>query len=63
MNKVLEMATRLGRELHFPMLVGAMVQQLYNHAVGQGRGNDCNSTIVKIIEDWGGVKVRSKEGG
>jgi len=63
MNKDLEMATRLGRDLHIPMFVGAMVQQLYNHAVGQGRGNDCNSAIVKIIEDWGGVKVRSKEGG
>ena len=63
MNKDLEMATRLGRELHIPMFVGAMVQQLYSYAVGQGRGNDCSSGIVKIIEDWGGVKVRSKEGG
>ena len=63
MNKDLEMAIRLGRELHIPMLIGAMVQQLYNYAVGQGRGNDCSSAIVKIIEDWGGVKVRSKKGG
>jgi len=63
MNKDLEMATRLGRELHIPMFVGAIVQQLYNYAVGQGRENDCSSAIVKIIEDWGGVKVRSKEGG
>ena len=63
MNKDLEIATRLGRELHVPMFIGTAVQQLYNHAVGQGRGDDCSSTITKIIEDWGGVKVRSKEGG
>jgi 3-hydroxyisobutyrate dehydrogenase len=63
MNKDLEIATRLGRELHVPMFIGTTVQQLYNHAVGQGRGNDCSSAITKIIEDWGGVKVRSKEGG
>ena len=63
MNKDIETAMRLGRELHIPMFVGATVQQLYNYAVGQDRGNDCSSAITKIIEDWGGVKVRSKEGG
>lgn len=63
MNKDLEMATRLGRELHVPMFVGTMVQQLYNYAVGQGSGNDCHTAIIKFIEDWCGVKVRSQEGG
>lgn len=63
MNKDVEIATRLGRELHVPMFVGSMVQQLYNHAVGQGAGDECHTAIVKLIEDWGGVKVRSKEGG
>ena len=63
MNKDIETAMRLGRELHIPMFVGATVQQLYNYAVGQDRGHECSSAITKIIEDWGGVKVRSKEGG
>jgi 3-hydroxyisobutyrate dehydrogenase len=63
MNKDLEMATRLGRELHIPMFVGTMVQQLYSYAVGQGRGNECHTAIVKLIEDWGGVSVISREGG
>jgi len=63
MNKDLEIATSLGRELHIPMFVGATVQQLYNYAVGQGKGDDCSSAIIKIIENWGSVKVRSKEGG
>lgn len=63
MNKDLEIAMRLGRELRVPMFVGAMVQQLYNYAVGQGAGDDCHTAIIKFIEGWGGVKVRSKEGG
>ena len=63
MNKDVEMATRLGRELHFPMLLGSMVQQLYNFAVGQGMENECSSAVVKLMEDWAGVKVRSKEKG
>lgn len=60
MSKDLEMATRLGRELHIPMFIGTMVHQLYDYAVAQGRGDDCHTAIIKFIEDWGGVKVRSK---
>ncbi len=63
MNKDLDIATRLGRELRVPMFVGAMVQQLYNYAVGQGAGDDCHTAIVKFIEDWGGIKVRAQRGG
>ena len=63
MNKDLEIATRLGRELHVPMFVGAVVQQLYNYAVGRGGGDECHTAIIKFIEDWRGVKVRNKEGG
>ncbi len=59
MNKDVEIANRLGRELHLPMFVGTMVQQLYNHAVGQGAADECHTAIVKFIEDWGGVKVRA----
>lgn len=59
MNKDLEIATRLGRELHVPMFAGTMIQQLYNHAAGQGHGEDCHTAIIKLIEDWSGVKVRS----
>jgi len=63
MNKDLEIATRLGREVQVPMFVGALVQQLYNYAVGRGGGDECHTAIIKFIEDWRGVKVRSKEGG
>lgn len=63
MNKDLEMATRLGRELHIPMFVGATVHQLYNYAVGRGSGSECHTAIIKYIEDAAGVKVRSTEGG
>jgi len=63
MNKDLEIATRLGRELHVPMFVGALVQQLYNYAVGCGGGDECHTAIIKFIEDWRGVEARNKEGG
>lgn len=58
MNKDLEIAARLGRELHVPLFVGSMVQQLYNYGVGQGSGDDCHTAIIKFIEGWAGVKVR-----
>ena len=63
MNKDLEIATRLGRELHVPMLVGALVQQLYNYAVDHGGEDECHTAIIKFIEDWRGVEARNKEGG
>ncbi len=63
MNKDLEIATSLGRELHVPMFVGAMVQQLYNYAVGQGSGDDCHTAIIKFIDDWGGVEIKNKQRG
>jgi len=63
MNKDLEIATRLGRELNVPMSVAKVVQQLYNHAVECGAGDDCHTAIIKFIEDWRGVKARSKKGG
>ena len=61
MNKDVEIATQLGRDLHIPMFVGTMVQQVYNYAVGQGKGDDCHTAIVKLIENWGNVKVRNTE--
>lgn len=61
MNKDVEMATRLGRELHIPMFLGSMAQQLYDHAVGQGSGGDCHTAIIKLMEKWAGVTVRSKK--
>ena len=61
MNKDLEIATRLGRELHVPMFVGTLIQQIYSYAVGQGSADDCHTAIVKFIEDWGNVKIRGRE--
>lgn len=63
MNKDLEIATGLGRELHVPMFVGTMVQQLYGYAVGQGGSEECHTAIIKYIEDWANIKVRSEKGG
>jgi hypothetical protein len=45
------------------MFVGAVVQQLFNYAMSQGGGGECHAAIAKFIEDWGGVKVKSKQGG
>jgi 3-hydroxyisobutyrate dehydrogenase-like beta-hydroxyacid dehydrogenase len=60
MNKDVQMANSLARELHFPMLVGSVVEQLYNHAVGQGMADQGSGSVVKLMENWAGVKVRSK---
>jgi 3-hydroxyisobutyrate dehydrogenase len=63
MNKDLETATRLGRELNAPVSVGELVHQFYNRAVGQGGGEECHTAIIKFIEDWHGVESRNEEGG
>jgi 3-hydroxyisobutyrate dehydrogenase len=61
MNKDLEIANRLGRELHIPMFVGTIVQQLFNHAVGQGKGSECHTAIIKLLEEWSGTEVTSRK--
>jgi 3-hydroxyisobutyrate dehydrogenase len=63
MNKDLETATRLGRELHVPMPIGEMVQQLYSYAVGRGGGDECHTAIIKFIENWRDIEARNEEGG
>jgi 3-hydroxyisobutyrate dehydrogenase len=60
LNKDVDMAVRLGREMNFPMYTGVMVQQIYNQAIGQGMGEDCHAAIIKLMEDWAGVEVRKK---
>ncbi len=63
MNKDLDIALNLGRELRIPMYVGSMVQQLYRQAVAEGRSAECHTAIVKLLEEWSGVEVaRPKEG-
>jgi 3-hydroxyisobutyrate dehydrogenase len=61
MNKDVEIATRLGRELHIPMFLGSMAQQIYDHAVGQGNSGDCHTAIIKLMEKWVGVTVRGQK--
>jgi 3-hydroxyisobutyrate dehydrogenase-like beta-hydroxyacid dehydrogenase len=63
LSKDVSTANRLARELHTPMLVGSIVEQLYNYAAGRGSPDDCHTTIVKLFEEWTDVKVRSREGG
>ena len=37
--------------------VGANVVQLWQHAMTQGRENDDYTTLIQMIEEWGGVEV------
>ncbi len=63
MNKDVDIALNLGRELRVPMFVGSMVQQLYRLAVAEGRGSECHTAIVKFVEEWGGVQVTGPKDG
>lgn len=49
------------RRRDVPMWVGANVVNLWFHAMTQGRGNDDYTTLIKMIEEWSGVKVGAKE--
>ena len=61
MNKDVDIAIRMAKELHVPMIVGSEVGQIYNYAVGKGKPGECHTAIVKYIEEWGGVEVRAKQ--
>ncbi len=63
MNKDLETATRLGRELNVPMSLGELVQQIYNRAVGQGGEDECHTAIIKFIETWRDIEAKNEKGG
>ena len=63
MNKDLETATRLGRELNIPMPIGELVHQFYSRAVGQGGGEECHTAITKFIENWHETESENEEGG
>jgi 3-hydroxyisobutyrate dehydrogenase len=62
MNKDVGMALRLGQELHIPMMVGAVVQQLHSLAVNKGLGAECHAAIAKLQEEWAGVKISGVAG-
>lgn len=61
MHKDVGMAVRLGEELHVPMFLGTIVQQVYNYAVAKGGSDMCHTSIVKFIEECCGVKVRGQK--
>jgi hypothetical protein len=44
-------------------LAGGIVHQLYNLAVGQGKKDDCHTSIAKLFEEWSKTEIRSKKEG
>ena len=56
---------RLGLEeaasLHVPMWVGSIVGATWEFAMSQGGANEDYSTLIRHMEQWSGVQVRSRD--
>jgi L-threonate 2-dehydrogenase len=50
----------LGRELKFPLPMGALAHQLFVAAAGAGLGTQDDSSVVKLFQNLGGTSVARK---
>lgn len=57
-QKDLELATALGRELQVPLLLGSLAHQLYGVLRGRGKGELDFTAILGMVEEAAGVEVR-----
>lgn len=57
--KDLELALALGAEQRSPLLMTAIARQLYTEAQGAGYGRDDYTSVLRVLEQAAGVRVRS----
>jgi 3-hydroxyisobutyrate dehydrogenase-like beta-hydroxyacid dehydrogenase len=63
MAKDIELCASEARSLHVPMLLGSLVQQLWTLAAVDAGDDDDHTAIVRMFEEWAGVRVESPGGG
>lgn len=59
MHKDLDITMRMAKEKGVPVFVASTVNQIFSYAMSQGWQEDCHTAIVKCMEDWCGVEIRS----
>jgi 3-hydroxyisobutyrate dehydrogenase-like beta-hydroxyacid dehydrogenase len=61
MNKDLETATAIAKELHVPLSFANVAQQYHQAALAAGLGEHDTSVVMTIIERLAGVDVQRPE--
>lgn len=61
--KDIELACELARELGVPATLGAAASDIYQRAQAQGWGQQGFPVAARILEQFAGVELRSREGG
>jgi 3-hydroxyisobutyrate dehydrogenase/2-hydroxy-3-oxopropionate reductase len=58
MHKDIGLMLESGKELGVPLPGLALVQQLFGASIARGHGEDDFASVITLLEDWAGVKVR-----
>lgn len=58
--KDLQLAVDTAKSLKMPLMVGNVVQQMYEIARAQGYGQEDISAVIKLYEQYGGIQVREE---
>lgn len=60
MYKDMALILETGRELGVPLPALAVVHELFGASVARGHGEEDYAAAITLIEDWAGIKVRSR---
>jgi len=58
MHKDIGLMLESGRELGVPLPGLAIVHELFGASIARGHGEDDYASVITLLEDWAGVKVR-----
>lgn len=58
--KTLKLMTDLADELKVPLFLLPLAKQMYTLGVAAGLGEETPSAVIKLYEEWAGVRVRQK---
>jgi 3-hydroxyisobutyrate dehydrogenase-like beta-hydroxyacid dehydrogenase len=61
MHKDVGLALESGMRLGVPLPLTAVTEQVFRAAMAAGLGEEDFSSIIKVLESWAGVEVRSQK--
>ena len=50
-----------GREMGVPLPALSVVHELFGANIARGHADDDYASVITLLEEWAGVKVRSEE--
>jgi len=59
MHKDIGLMLETGRELGVPLPALALVHELFGASIARGHGDDDYASVITLLEDWAGAKVRT----